>query len=46
MLENKPTSIFTTFLLSLVQRTGFHHQNRLWISGDQALFTADMQQLH
>ena len=24
----------------------FTHQNRLWISGDQGLYTSDMQQLH
>lgn len=33
---------------SLLSSSGeaFRHQNRLWISGDQAIFTADMTRLH
>ncbi len=33
---------------ALVSRNAaaFRHQNRLWISGDQGIFTADMVQLH
>lgn len=32
--------------LVLSSAKAFRRQNRLWISGDQAIFTADMEQLH